>query len=69
MRAPTSTLATDSPHTVAARNGIANAQLLELDAILASNPQFGQEEVVFRVPCSEGSDKESLKKHLKALLS
>ena len=60
--------ATGSPHTVAARNGIMNAQFLEQDPVLASNPQFGQEGVVFRVPSSEGSDKETLKKHLKALL-
>ena len=68
MRAPTSKLATGSPHTVAAQNGIANAQLLEQDPVLASNPQFGQEGVILRVPSSEGSDKETLRKHLKSLL-
>ena len=47
---------------------ITNAQLLEQDPVLANNPQFGQEGVVFRVPYSEGSNKETLKKHLKVLL-
>ena len=47
VRAPTSTSATGSPHTIAARNGITNAQFLEQDPVLASNPQFGQEGVVF----------------------
>ena len=41
VNAPTSTLAMGSPHTVAAQNGIVNAQFLEQDPVLASNPQFG----------------------------
>ena len=68
MRASTSMSATGSPHTVAARNGIKNAQFLEHDPVLVSNPQFSQEGVVFLVPSCEGSNKKTLNKHLKALL-